>query len=213
MAYGSAVLFTATTPGRCNGYGDLPRRHGSLRYGNAISGGVATQLTNSLPARHTFDHGAVAWRGYQLCNSAVSTAVSQIVTMASSTVALVSPSPNPSTFGAGVTCLRLHFRQMPRAQQDAFLDGATLLGTGTITSGVATLTISSLAGGTHSITAQYGGDTNYSGSVSTPISQVVNPVCPAPLPWSLRPNPSTFGSNVTLTATVTVGGYRERDVP
>ena len=52
-----------------------------------------------------------------------------------------------------------------------FDDGATSLGTGTISGGVATLTTNSLAVGTHSITAQYGGDSNYNASVSTAVSQ------------------------------------------
>ncbi len=55
-----------------------------------------------------------------------------------------------------------------------FHDGTTALGTGTISSGIATLATSSLAAGTHSITAQYGGDSNHNAAVSTPISQVVN---------------------------------------
>jgi hypothetical protein len=38
---------------------------------------------------------------------------------------------------------------------------------------VATLSNSSLSTGTHSITAQYGGDTNYGGSTSAVLSQTV----------------------------------------
>ncbi len=98
-------------------------------------------------------------------------AVSQVVNKASSTVTLAS-SPNPSTFGASVTLTATVTSGATGTV--TFDDGATSLGTGTISSGVATLTISSLAVGTHSITAQYGGDTNYNAAVSTPVSQVVN---------------------------------------
>ena len=54
-----------------------------------------------------------------------------------------------------------------------FLDGTTVIGTGTLSAGVATLTISSLAVGTHSITASYGGDPNFSATVSGTLTQVV----------------------------------------
>jgi hypothetical protein len=56
-----------------------------------------------------------------------------------------------------------------------FEDGSTVLGTGTLTNGVATYTTSSLAVGSHTITAVYSGDSNYSGSTSTPLIQIVNP--------------------------------------
>ena len=48
-----------------------------------------------------------------------------------------------------------------------FTDNGTSLGTATITSGVATLTVPSLAAGSHPITATYGGDTNYLTEAST----------------------------------------------
>jgi hypothetical protein len=54
-----------------------------------------------------------------------------------------------------------------------FLDGATTLGTGTLASGVATYSTSALAVGSHSVTASYGGDTNFSASVSTEVAVTV----------------------------------------
>jgi hypothetical protein len=89
-----------------------------------------------------------------------------------------------------------------------FYDGLTQLGTGSLNShAVATYQTSTLAVGTHSITAQYGGDSNFSGSTSSPaLSQVVNQA------GTLKPsatavvsslNPELGGQSVTLTATVT----------
>ena len=79
-----------------------------------------------------------------------------------------------------------------------FLDGVTSLGTAALSSGVATLSNNSLALGTHSITAQYLGNSDYVGSTSTATSQDVT----AP---AITIN--TGGSSSTpLTATVTAGG-------
>jgi sugar lactone lactonase YvrE len=48
----------------------------------------------------------------------------------------------------------------------SFLDGATPLGDGTLSDGVATLMVSSLPAGAHTITAAYGGDANFAASMS-----------------------------------------------
>jgi hypothetical protein len=58
-----------------------------------------------------------------------------------------------------------------------FKDGATTLGTGTLNaSGQATFTITTLAVGSHSITATYGGDANFTASTSPPLTQTVQPL-------------------------------------
>jgi hypothetical protein len=63
--------------------------------------------------------------------------------------------------------------------QVAFLDGATQIGTGTLNgSGVATFSTTSLASGSHSITATYSGSTNFSASTSAPLTQVVAAAAP-----------------------------------
>jgi large repetitive protein len=52
----------------------------------------------------------------------------------------------------------------------SFMDGVTKIGSGTLSAtGVATLTVSNLAVGQHSITAVYGGDTDDSGSTSAAV--------------------------------------------
>ena len=55
-----------------------------------------------------------------------------------------------------------------------FLDNGTPIGASTLSSGVATFSTSSLAVGTQSITAVYSGDTNFTTSTSSALSQVVN---------------------------------------
>jgi hypothetical protein len=57
-----------------------------------------------------------------------------------------------------------------------FYEGTTLLGSGTLDSGVATYATSSLTAATHSITAVYGGDSNFSAVTSSVLSLVVSDV-------------------------------------
>jgi hypothetical protein len=93
-----------------------------------------------------------------------------------------------------------------------FLDGATKLGTGTLTSGSATYATSALVAGSHSITAQYGGDTNFAGSTSSAVTITVTAVAPS---FALGASPtsvsiSTTGSSGTTTLTVTpAGGFAQ----
>jgi parallel beta-helix repeat protein len=80
-----------------------------------------------------------------------------------------------------------------------FKDGATTLGT-VGTSGVATLSISSLLTGTHIITAAYGGSPEYNPSASGAISVVVTAI-PTSIDLSASPNPAVAGQSVSLVAT------------
>ncbi len=87
-----------------------------------------------------------------------------------------------------------------------FMDGTTTLGTGTVGSnGQATFTTSSLAVGSHSITAVYSGNTSYAGSTSSALTETINPVTLASSTTSLATSASTasYGQSVTFTATVT----------
>jgi sugar lactone lactonase YvrE len=54
-----------------------------------------------------------------------------------------------------------------------FLDGAVPIGSASLSSGLATLTISTLAVGSHAISAAYAGDTNFAASSSSALTQVV----------------------------------------
>jgi hypothetical protein len=66
---------------------------------------------------------------------------------------------------------------------------------------VATVTTSTLAAGSHTITAVYGGDANYATSTGTD-TQTVNQAATTTTVTS-SPNPSSAGQTVTFTATVT----------
>jgi hypothetical protein len=84
---------------------------------------------------------------------------------------------NPSTFGQSVTFTATISVTAPGAGSVTgavtFFDGSTSLGTGTVSGGVAIFTTAALAVGTHPVTAAYGGDGNFIGSLSGTVSQVV----------------------------------------
>ena len=78
-----------------------------------------------------------------------------------------------------------------------FEDGATILGTGTLDgSGKTTYTTSALSVGSHSITAVYSGDSNFAGSASSAITDMV---CNFTV---LRTLPATVGKGQTFNVTV-----------
>jgi probable HAF family extracellular repeat protein len=87
-------------------------------------------------------------------------------------------SQNPSTLGQNVTFtakVKAIVGLPPNGEQVTFLDGKTVLGTGVLSKGIATLTTSALKAGTNDITASYPGDDNYYPNKSAVLSQVVNP--------------------------------------
>jgi hypothetical protein len=102
--------------------------------------------------------------------------VTKIPVLAATTIVL-SSSPNPSTYGEAVVftaAVTSALGAPPDGEIITFMKGKTVLGTGTLSGGSASFTISTLKVGTHSITAVYGGDSNFSGSTSKAVKQVVN---------------------------------------
>ncbi len=125
-----------------------------------------------------------------------------------STTTTVTATPNPSTQGANVTLTATVISATAGTITGTvtFYDGATTLGTGTLNgSGMATYSTTALAQGSHTITAQYSGDTVYGGSASPVVTQVVNAGTGAATTTALtaQPNPTTVNSPVTLQVTVT----------
>ena len=89
------------------------------------------------------------------------------------TLALLTGS-NPSTYGNSLTFQVTLSPAPTNGETVTFYDGVTALGSGPLTSGVATYITSALAAGPHSITAGYGGDSLYAGSTSGVLPQSVN---------------------------------------
>ena len=144
-----------------------------------------------------------------------STTLTQTVNNELASSVVVAGYPNPSTFGASVTFMAT---VMPSSCTGSvtFKDGATTLGTGTISGGTATYSTSTLAVGSHPIRGSYSGDSNCNSSTSASLSQTVSGSggtlsTGTTLTSSL--NPSTYGNCVTFTGDrIAFGGERHGDV-
>jgi uncharacterized repeat protein (TIGR03803 family) len=95
---------------------------------------------------------------------------------AAATTTTLTSSPNPSTSGETVTftaTVSSSAGAPPDGESVNFMEGSTLLGTGTLSGGSAAFMTSSLPVGTSKIDAVYPGDGNFGGSTSKAVSQKV----------------------------------------
>ena len=135
------------------------------------------------------------------CASHSTTATLVVNSSGGGTTTTVSSNHNPSVFGQSVT-FTATVSPGGATGTVQFKDGVTNLGSAvTLTSGTATFTTSSLAVGSHSITAVYSGDSNFTTSTGSLPMQTVNQAASS-TSVSSSVNPSVFGQAVTFTATV-----------
>jgi hypothetical protein len=133
-------------------------------------------------------------------NTPATGTASVTVAKAGSTIS-VATSGTPSTFAGAVT-----FTATTSAGATGtvtFYDGGSSIGTGTISGTTATLAISTLTGGSHTITASWPGNTNYNAATSTGISQVVNKATPTVTAW---PTATSITYGQTLASSTLSGG-------
>jgi subtilisin-like proprotein convertase family protein len=117
-----------------------------------------------------------------------------------------SASPASSVFGQAVVLTAAVAVVAPGAGSPtgavSFYDGGTLLGAPSLDgSGTATWTTSGLAVGPHSLSATYGGDTNFAGNSAGGLSQSVGQATTTTTVGS-SPNPSAGGQTVVFSAIV-----------
>jgi hypothetical protein len=206
---GQSVTLTATVsvtaPGAGNPTGTVTFFDATttLGTGQLNAGGVATFMTSTLASG---SHSITAtYAGDANFTGSTAPAVSQTVqggTTPSSTG--VGPSANPSVFGQSVTfTATVTGSGGTPTGTVTFYDNTTSLGVKTLAAGSATLVTSALTAGSHSITAQYGGDNTFVSSMSAQVTQVVNKASTFAV-VTPSVNPSIFGQSLTLTATVSV---------
>ncbi len=201
--FGKVVTFTATVS---SGSG-TPMGTVTFKNGASVLGTVALSLGKAMFATSSLSVGThsitAAYGGGTNFNASTSGALSEVVNKAASSTA-VSSSVNPSSFNQSVTFtakVKSATTGIP-AGNVTFKNGTVVLGTVALnSSGVATFTTSSLSLGSHSITANYAGGTNFTSSASAVLTQTVNKAATTALIASSL-NPSVRGKAVTFTVTV-----------
>jgi hypothetical protein len=145
----------------------------AVRFGGNAAGSFtvnsATQITAISPAgTGTVDVTVTTAGGTSAAGSA-----DQFTYGLAGTTITLSSSQNPSSFGQSVK-FTVTVTGLSPTGTVILLDGGTQIGTTTLAAGTATFTISSLAVGSHSITAKYGGDSNNAASTSAVLIQTVS---------------------------------------
>ncbi len=141
-------------------------------------------------------------------SAATATALVETITNGVTTTTLTS-SLNPTLFGQTTVFTATVTQAVGSSAPTGsvyFYNGSAYLGSGTL-SGVAgndqaTLNVSTLSVGSHSLTAVYQSDQNFSSSTSVALSQTVNVAAPT-VTLSSVANPSPSGRSLALTATIT----------
>jgi hypothetical protein len=221
--FGQSVSFTATVAVVAPGTTLVAYPIGTVNfYDGAISIGSGSLTTTTGVTTATFSTYSLAVGSHSITvtynadsnfNGSTSTALSQTVNKADTTTTVVS-SVDPSVSGQSVTFTATVSVVAPGSTAVAnpsgavtFSDGATAIGTGTLATGINGVTIASFSTSTlstssHSITASYGGDTNFI-TTGGSLSQIVQPAHTTTA-LSSSVNPSVSGQSVTFTATVNV---------
>jgi hypothetical protein len=143
--------------------------------------------------------------------SSTSAAVSVTVSsQATTTTTSLTASPNPVATGQTLTLTAAvqGTGSIAPAGTVSFMSGSTPLGTAPVnSSGVATLTITTLAVGTYSLTAQYSGNAIFLSSTSAVVSATVSSqATTTTTTLTASPNPVATGQTLTLTAAVQGSG-------
>jgi len=162
-----------------------------------VSSGAAAFATSALAqGAHAI---SATYSGDTNYLSAGSAAQTQTVNAKTTTVSTVTSTPNPALVGAAVTFVAT-VSPATATGTVQFLDGSTVLGTGSLASGLASLASSTLAQGTHSITAVYSGDASDAGSTSAALSQVMK--ASAGMTAGVSPSPAVTGQTVRISASM-----------
>jgi hypothetical protein len=210
---GQSVTFTATvtpTSGSGTPTGSVTFFDGATQLATATlnTSGVATFSSSTLAlGTHTVTAVYAGDSNFSTSTSAAAT-VTIVAPAKTNTTTTLSASATEITSGQAVT---LTATVAPVSGSNSptgavtFFDGTTQLGTATLnSSGVAAYTAMNLATGAHSVTAAYGGDTNFAASTSAAVSVTVSapPKTATTTALSASATQLTSGQSVTFTATV-----------
>lgn len=200
---GGAITFTATVKlaqGVNVPTGSVTFTSGTVTLGNAAIGATGTATINATLGVGTYS--IVATYSGDLNDAGSASSPLSLAVAIATTSAAVTAVPNPAAVESPVafTAKVTGNGGTPTGTVVFSADGASIGSANLDATGTATLSSSSLAAGTHSITASYGGDSNDTGSTSPAISLVVNTI---PTATALGATSSSgANSQVILVATV-----------
>ncbi len=171
---GKAVTFTAHVSSSAGTpTGDVQFLNGKKVLATVkLKSGSAKYTTSKLPPGTNII--TAVYEGNSKYYGSTSAPVDQIVLV--STTTTLTSAPNPSTDGEAVIFTAVVTSSSgapPNGETVSFMKGKTVLGTGKLSSGSATFTTSALPVGTTAVTAVYAGDSNFEGSTSNTVKQVV----------------------------------------
>jgi large repetitive protein len=216
--FGQPVVFsvtvTAVAPGAGTPSGNVTLSINGLQQTQALNptGNATFTAISSLPVG-TYT-ATVSYTGDNNFGGSKAS-LTQIVGQASTSIATVGSSLNPSVYGQAVTFSTTVTANSPGAGTPTgtvtFLDNGTPIGTGKLNpAGQASFTIAAsnpLAVGNHTITASYGGDANFTASATaTAFAETVNQDTTTTAAVTSSVNPTVFGQATTLATTVTANG-------
>ncbi|MGD0629286.1 MAG: FG-GAP-like repeat-containing protein [Terracidiphilus sp.] len=208
---GASVKFTATVTGPS---GDATVPTGTVTFYNGATSigtgtlnasGVATYTTTTLPTGS--ESITAVYGGDANFNGSTSAAVVVTVNPVVATTTVLTASPTSALTGVSIG---LTATVTPASGAVAptgtvtFYDGATSIGSGALdASGVGTLSTTTLAAGSHSITAAYGGSPAFVASTSAAVTVTIT-APPPDFMLAISPTSGTETSTAPAAATLTV---------
>ena len=195
--FGATIQLTASvTPAAAAGAVEFWDGATLLGAGQLSGGAAALGVTGLAAGSHSLAARYAGNADYVPSNSA---AMAHTVSAAALTVSLTS-SLNPSTVGAAVAIAATLSRAGATGGVQ-FFDGGTFLGTVIAVNGQAAYSTNALTLGSHSFTASYTGDQNFTGATSPALTQTVNKA-PTATTIASSSNPAVKNQAVTFTVTV-----------
>jgi len=201
--YGKSVTFTAAVHPATSGTptGTITFKDGAATLATVALTGSSASFTNATLAAQS--HSIVAtYNGDAHFAASNSPILTESITRAGTSIVLTS-SPYASRYGQPVAfyaAVKSVTSGTPTGTV-TFKDGSTIMGTGTPSLGRAKFTTLKLTVGTHSLTAVYGGNANFTGRTSTVLTFVTSKAATSTTVVSSL-NPAKHGTAVTFATTV-----------